>query len=95
MGEHSNRHLFYVRPYTIACYIAWLLRWYWKFTIRKEEYGDDEKAYIIRKKLGLSCLQWDALEAPQKKEFFSRQLWIDSNFQVRLKENSLLHSLFC
>lgn len=35
----------------------------------------------MRKKLGLSCLQWDALEAPQKKEFFSRQLWIDSNFQ--------------
>ncbi|XP_044174535.1 dnaJ homolog subfamily C member 25 homolog [Acropora millepora] len=68
-------------PYTIVCYIAWLLRWYWKFTIRKEEYGDDEKAYIMRKKLGLSCLQWDALEAPQKKEFFSRQLWIDSNFQ--------------
>ncbi|XP_074617015.1 dnaJ homolog subfamily C member 25 homolog [Acropora palmata] len=68
-------------PYTIVCYIAWLLRWYWKFTIRKEEYEDDEKAYIMRKKLGLSCLQWDALEAPQKKEFFSRQLWIDSNFQ--------------
>lgn len=85
MGKHCNWHLFYFRPYTIVCYVAWLLRWYWKFTIRGEEYGDDEKAYIIRRKLGFSCMQWDALEAPEKKEFFSRQLWIDANFQVRFK----------
>ena len=69
-------------PYTILCYIAWLLRWHWKFTICGEEYGDEEKQYIIRKKLGLSSIHWDALDAAEKKVFFSRQLWIDSNFQV-------------
>ncbi|KAM7451741.1 DnaJ subfamily C member 25 [Porites harrisoni] len=68
-------------PYTILCYIAWLLRWHWKFTICGEEYGDEEKQYIIRKKLGLSSIHWDALDAAEKKVFFSRQLWIDSNFQ--------------
>lgn len=68
-------------PYTIFCYIGWLLRWYWKFTIRGEEYGDVEKAYLIRKKMGLSNMQWDALDSAQKDGFFSRQLWIESNFQ--------------
>ncbi|XP_068710073.1 dnaJ homolog subfamily C member 25 homolog [Montipora foliosa] len=73
-------------PYTVLCYIAWLLRWYWKFTIKKEEYGDEEKAYVMRRKMGLSRVQWDAMEAPQKRDFFLRRLWIDSNFQEFKRE---------
>lgn len=68
-------------PYTILCYIAWLLRWHWKFTIKREEYGDEEKAYLIRRKMGLTSIQWDAMEAAQKDALFSRQLWIEANFQ--------------
>ena len=75
-------YILFFSPYTIACYIAWLLRWHWKFTIKREEYGDEEKAYLIRKKMGLSSMQWDAMEPAQKNEFFSRDLWIESNFQV-------------
>ena len=69
-------------PYTILSYFAWLIHWYWKFNIKREEYGDKEKAYFIRKKLGLTSVQWDAMEPAQKDVFFSRQLWIDANFRV-------------
>ena len=58
------------------------MRWHWKFTIKGEEYGDEEKTYLIRKKMGLNSTQWDAMESAQKDVFFSRQLWIESNFQV-------------
>lgn len=68
-------------PYTIVCYIGWLSRWHWKFTIRREEYGDEEKGYLIRKKLGLSSIQWDAMEPARKNAFFSRRLWIDAKFK--------------
>jgi len=46
-------------PYYLVCYIAWFLRWIWKFTICREEYGDEEREYLIRKKMKLSSLQWD------------------------------------
>jgi len=59
-----------------------LLRWHWKFTIRRGEYGDEEKGYLIRKKLGLSSIQWDAMEPARKDVLFARKLWIDANFQV-------------
>ncbi|CAH3030973.1 unnamed protein product [Pocillopora meandrina] len=73
-------------PYTILSYFAWLIHWYWKFNIKREEYGDKEKAYLIRKKLGLTSVQWDAMEPVQKDVFFSRQLWIDANFREFKKE---------
>jgi len=73
-------------PYTVLCYIAWLLRWHWKFTIKGEEYGDEEKAYIMRKKMGLSSTQWDAIEPVEKNVFYSRQLWIEPNFREFKRE---------
>ena len=79
-----NDSVTFFSPYTILCYIAWLLRWHWKFTIRGEEYGEEEKEYLIRKKMRMSSLQWDAIEPAQKDVFFSRQLWIEANFKVCL-----------
>ena len=32
--------------------------------------------------MGLTSIQWDAMEAAQKDALFSRQLWIEANFQV-------------
>lgn len=73
-------------PYTILSYFAWLIHWHWKFNILRKEYGDNEKAYLIRKKLGVSSVQWDAMEPVQKDVLFSRQLWIDANFREFKKE---------
>ena len=46
-------------PYYIFMYIKWYLRWIWKFTIRKEDYGEEEKLHIIRKFLKLGTSQFD------------------------------------
>ena len=46
-------------PYYLACYIYFYARWFWKFTIRGEEYGLDEKNYVIRRYMKISQGQWD------------------------------------
>ena len=46
-------------PYYTVMYVNWYIRWIWKFTIRKEEFGEEEKLYLIRKYLKLSTSQFD------------------------------------
>lgn len=46
-------------PYTIALYLIWYCRWVWRFDILREEYGLEEKLYLIRKNLGLSETQFE------------------------------------
>ena len=40
-------------------YVIWYARWIWKFNICKEEYGEEEKLYLIKKYLGVSKTQWE------------------------------------
>ncbi|XP_015918955.1 dnaJ homolog subfamily C member 25 homolog [Parasteatoda tepidariorum] len=67
-------------PYTILKYMFWNIRWLWKFSIMKEEYGDEEKLYIIRKHLQCSQTQWEALPDEEKEECLGGELWIKENF---------------
>ncbi|XP_064600478.1 dnaJ homolog subfamily C member 25 homolog [Liolophura sinensis] len=67
-------------PYTLILYIHWWLRWIWKFTICREEYGEEEKCYLIRKFMKLSQTQWDALEEADKELYLEEELWIKENF---------------
>ena len=46
-------------PVWTAQYIGWNINWVYRFWIKKEEYGKDEKLYIIRKKMGISQGQFD------------------------------------
>ncbi|KAG7166275.1 DnaJ subfamily C member 25-like [Homarus americanus] len=62
-------------PYWIVKYISWYLRWVWKFWILKEEYGEEEKMYIIRKFMGLSHGQFENLEENIKADYLKRELW--------------------
>ncbi|XP_054708220.1 dnaJ homolog subfamily C member 25 homolog isoform X2 [Uloborus diversus] len=67
-------------PYVIAKYIIWKLRWIWKFVILKQEYGDEEKLYLIKKHMKCSETQWDAIPGDEKEECFEEELWIKDNF---------------
>jgi len=67
-------------PYTIGAYFVWQAKWIWKFNIKKEEYGEEEKLYIIRRYMKLGALQFDSLLLDNKDEFLSKELWIKPNF---------------
>lgn len=71
-----------ILPYTIAVFIYWYLRWFWKFTILKHPYGEEEKLYIIRKFMKLGQYQFNALEDDERQEFLDEELWIKENFDV-------------
>lgn len=35
-------------PYYLTNYVAWYVSWVYRFTICREQYGDEERLYIIR-----------------------------------------------
>ena len=43
-----------ILPYTIYLWTRFYSRWLWKFGICREEYGEDEKLYVIRRNMKLS-----------------------------------------
>ena len=43
-----------ILPYTLYQWTRFYSRWLWKFGICREEYGEDEKLYVIRRNMKLS-----------------------------------------
>ncbi|VDM39144.1 unnamed protein product [Toxocara canis] len=75
-------------PYTLLRYSVWYLRWIVKYCIRKEEYDDDAKLYLIRKNMGLSEGQFSCLNEAEKHSFIEEKLWMKDTFAEwrRIKE---------
>ena len=46
-------------PWTSYKYVAWYVDWIYRFRIKKEEFGDAEKLYLIRKNLSMSRLEFE------------------------------------
>ena len=46
-------------PWTLCLWIYFYARWFWKFGIMKEDYGEEEMLYVIRKFMKLSQTQFD------------------------------------
>ncbi|KHN85684.1 DnaJ -like protein dnj-2 [Toxocara canis] len=69
-------------------YSVWYLRWIVKYCIRKEEYDDDAKLYLIRKNMGLSEGQFSCLNEAEKHSFIEEKLWMKDTFAEwkRIKE---------
>ncbi|XP_034048461.1 dnaJ homolog subfamily C member 25 [Thalassophryne amazonica] len=69
-------------PYYLTTYVTWYAGWVYRFTICREEYGDDEKLYLIRRLMKMSQSQFDSLEESSKRTFLDKRLWIRENFEV-------------
>lgn len=71
-----------ILPYTIANYIYWYARWFWRFTLLKQPYGDEEKLYLIRKFMKLGQHQFNAIDEAERQEYLDEELWIKDNYVV-------------
>jgi len=61
-------------------WIRFHIRWYYKFTLKKEPYGEEEKLILIRKHLNPgSKSAWEEMLDKKKDEFLRRGLWIKSH----------------
>ncbi|XP_003380080.1 3-mercaptopyruvate sulfurtransferase [Trichinella spiralis] len=48
-------------PVYIYRWLRFHVRWFWKFTIQKQEYGTEEKLHLIRKYMNMSQAQFDVI----------------------------------
>lgn len=69
-----------VSPYTLMRYGAWWACWTWRFTVRGQEYGDEEKLYLIRRLLGMGVHQFAGVDEDTKAEYLQLELWQRDNF---------------
>lgn len=65
--------------------------WYWRFSIKKEEYGEVEKVYLTCKALRIAETQWPYMEEELRLELLSRELWISTNMQTYMAEKQEEH----
>ncbi|KAJ8971370.1 hypothetical protein NQ317_016565 [Molorchus minor] len=78
-------------PYTIVKYIYWYVSWFWRHTILKQPYSEEEKLYLVRKYLKMGQHQFDSQEDEKKQEYLHKKLWIKENFDewfVEEEENA-------
>ncbi|XP_061589226.1 dnaJ homolog subfamily C member 25 [Cololabis saira] len=73
-------------PYRAARYVAWYAAWVYRFSIRREEYGDEEKLYLVRKYMKMSQSQFDSLETSSRETFLERRLWVRENYEDYRRE---------
>ncbi|XP_015674698.1 dnaJ homolog subfamily C member 25 [Protobothrops mucrosquamatus] len=73
-------------PFYLCKYIRWYFGWIYSFNIKRQEYGEEEKLYIIRKYMKMSQSQFDTLEDHQKESFLKRQLWKKENYELYKQE---------
>jgi len=73
-------------PWKMCVYVAWTARWWWKFSWKGEEFGEEEKLYLIRKNLNLSQTQWDGVEDHDIQQYLHNELWIKDVFIEWKKE---------
>ncbi|KAM9441124.1 dnaJ homolog subfamily C member 25 [Clarias gariepinus] len=73
-------------PYHMCLYVAWYCSWVYRFTVRGEEYGEEEKLYIIRKNMKMSQAQFDSLDDHLIRTFLERRLWVKENYEVYREE---------
>ncbi|KAE8745781.1 hypothetical protein FOCC_FOCC007498 [Frankliniella occidentalis] len=69
-------------PYTISLYFLWYATWVWRFNIKKEPYGEEQKLYLIRKHMKLGQYQFDAVEEADKKDYLKKGLWVKENYDL-------------
>lgn len=73
-------------PYTAAIYLYWHASWFWRHTVLKQPYSDEEKLHIIRKHLKMGQHQFDSQEEERKQELLDRKLWVKENFNEWFEE---------
>lgn len=62
-------------PYTSVRWTHFYMRWVWRFYILREEYGEEEKLYLLRKQLGISQGQFDNMEEEEVEDMMEQELW--------------------
>lgn len=62
-------------PRDIGKLAAWKARWIFSYKIRKLEYSEEDKLYLIQQNLGLDDSDMAKLTDKEKKEYIEKEIW--------------------
>ncbi|KAH7731093.1 Protein DNJ-2 [Aphelenchoides avenae] len=69
-------------PVTLYHGAIWWSRWILRYWIRKEEYDEEAKLYLIRRNMKMSEEQFNALEEKEIDDYLAKELWKAAEFGV-------------
>lgn len=62
-------------PVRAVAYAIWSAKWMFAYKIRKLEFSEADKMYLIQKNLEMNDKEWDVLSTDDKKTFVEKELW--------------------
>lgn len=68
-------------PLILYRYLHWWFVWIWRYWIRKQEYDEEAKFYLIRKYMKMSEDQFHALDDKTISNYMADELWKKEEFQ--------------
>lgn len=79
LSEPKWQNLFIIQivtlPMTLGRQALWSAKWAFNYKIRKLQYSDDDKLYLIQKNLGVPQKEWEMVSEEDKKLYIDRKLW--------------------
>lgn len=78
-------------PGYLAKLAAWKLNWIVQYKIRKLEYSEADKIYLIQKNMKITEEAWNGLSEKEQEEYKREELWNEENCEeyLRLKQIAL------
>lgn len=81
-------------PGQLGRYALWKINWFIRYRIRKLEYTDEDKVYLIRTNLKITEEEWENVPDKDKNTYMTEELWKVENsedflFRRRIEMNRL------
>lgn len=77
---------FLLLPVSVSVFVFDCIRWYWRFSVMGEPYGEAERDYLTRRVLGMSQEVWESLDETERHGLASRNLWVQDCFEAYAAE---------
>lgn len=73
-------------PVSVARGLWGFVRWHWRFSVRGEEYGEEDRVDLTRRALRLPEGAWAEMEPQAQQELLVRELWRPEQLEAYLAE---------
>ena len=84
-------------PLTLLTALAFWSSWVWRFYVRREEFGQEEREFIVRRRLAMTERQWESLQEEERTGYLARRLWEAEAWRLweeeRLEQERLRHAM--
>lgn len=76
-------------PQKAFSYISWNVNWIVSYKIRKLEYSESDKIYLIQKNMSITPEEWAAESEKERQSMLQAQLWEADNCEEYIREKRI------